>query len=145
MGGSGESTAAATLPSWEKGDDLSLPAATGPFIARPSNRAVPALPLGTCFPQLCELLGSPALCGMSSTPELCCGDRRRAATVPKIPHNPPWLPRGFSVGAGGRGDQCKTRSQHRAVWGAVLCLAWLRALQLLCCTLALSRGRFKQV
>lgn len=127
------------------GRNLSLPAAAGPFIAWPSNRAGPALPLGKGFPQLCELLGRPALCGMSSTPELCCGDRRRAATVPKIPHNPRWLPKGFSVGAGGCGDRCKTWSQHRAVWGAVLCLAGLRALQLLCCTLALSRGRFKQV
>lgn len=97
------------------------------------------------FPQLCELLGRPGLCGMSSTPELCCGDRRRAATVPEIPHNPRCLPRAFSVGAGGRGDQRKIWSLHRAVWGAVLCLALLRALQLLCCTLALSRGRFKQV
>lgn len=84
---------------------------------------------------------------MSSTPELCCGDRRQAATVSKIPHNPQWLPR-FPVGAGGcrrTWGAVKTWSQHRAVWGAVLCPAWLRALQLLCCTLALSRGRFKRV
>lgn len=108
----------------------------------------PALPLAKGFPQLCQLLGRPGLCGMSSTPELCCGDRRKAVTVFKIPHNPRWLPRGFywvQEVFGGRGDQCKTWSQHRAVWGAVLCLAWLRALQLLCCTLALSRGRSKQV
>lgn len=33
------------------------------------------------------------------------------------------------------------------IWGAVLCPAWLRALQplLLCCMLALSHGGFKQV
>lgn len=55
----------------------------------------PALPLAKGFPQLCQLLGRPGLCGMSSTPELCCGDRRKAATVFKIPHNPRWLPRGF--------------------------------------------------
>lgn len=70
------------------------------------------------------------------------------ATVPEIPHDPRWLLRGFQWAqeiSEGRRDQCKTWPQHGAVWGAVLCLAWLRALQLLCCTLALSRGRSKQV